>query len=282
MPAGGSSPLPDGLSETQPSPGRQGPLGEQSCRPPHPDASHARKHPRGGSSSPPCTGSTGTSRGCAASWRVARELFPSWLQLSSTDGTEKPCCDHERSRGRAPLLSGGCPRWRVLPALSPPALLLCPLRKARLCKKRVGWDAASPTGLNPRSCVAPGTGTQSDRPGRKGSGVHGGGSRTGQKAPCVRAGAPAARKPARQRQPPRWGLKHPGEASAGGRADARLTCPKAGSCLRAGQRLRSPREGSGQSGQRRCCQGSTLTLFPALGCSQSDGRTRWRLSAGKP
>ena len=158
-----------------------------------------------------------------------------------------------------PLSSPGqCMHRRVLPAPLPPAPLLRPLRNTRPCKKRVGGDTASPTGLNPRSCIAPGTGTQSHRPGRKGSSGQGRGSRTGArpKAPCVRSGAPAARKPTRQRQPPRRGLKHPGaggEVAADGRADARLG--KAGSCLRAGQRLSSPREGSGQSGQRRCWEG---------------------------
>lgn len=147
-----------------------GPLGEQSCWTPRPDARPARKHPRGGAHPLSSWGPQGRPQGCAASW-----LFPGWLQLSSTDSSEepppRPRCDRQRSRGIAPSSPGRCTHQRVLPAPSPPAPSLCPLGNAQPCKKRVGGDAVSPTGLSPRSA---GDRDAKHRPRRRGAARTGG------------------------------------------------------------------------------------------------------------
>lgn len=153
------------------------------------------------------------------------------------------------TRRRAPSSPNRGVHWRVLPAPSSPLLLLHPRHNTQPCKKRVGGDTASPTGLNSRSCVAPGTGTQSHHAGRRGSSRHGlGRTAAGQKAPRVRSGAPAARKPTRQRQLPWPGLKHHGGCQQSAQAHVP---PESGQLPAGWPKAVLPRDGSGQSGQRR-------------------------------
>lgn len=71
-----------------------------------------------------------------------------------------------------------------------------------------------PPGSSLTACIASGMGTQTHRPGERAAvGTEGDpGLEPGKKAPCMRSGAPGARKPTWQKQPPRWGLSIPGQA----------------------------------------------------------------------
>lgn len=205
---------------------------------------------------------------------MAQKLVPGCLQLSSPSSMEellpRPCCDRESSGGALLLLSRSGqapegPSGAVTPSAAPLSPSPC------LALQKEGWEvaqhppagstltAAHPRGQGPEATTLK---TEEQQTCRDQNGAES----------TTREAPPAACQPRGLRLPGRCGQM------------ARLT---PGPCalwkLAAAHGLaKGTRECGSQGGQRRLCLQPTLTLFPALSCSQADGRTHGCLSAGKP